>query len=267
MDPSAAHYDQFFGPLYFEPYALEVIKRIDPAPVAMVLEIAAGTGRVTRHIRERISPSAKLIASDISEDMLAIAQKKLGHLAIDWQNIDAQELPFADNSIDRLGAGVVQLGLDGSKLDPDEQLDNFIPTNMTSAILPDAKIGAYYSNNRWYAGLSVDNLIVRFFDKKNEQNYLIPAPNAHFYLTAGMLIPLSEDIQLKPSFLIKDYKGGPTSLDINSFILFGEKLWVGASYRTAVSLYNKNYLQPGLNKDNSVVGIIQLFARNSLKIG
>jgi ubiquinone/menaquinone biosynthesis C-methylase UbiE len=97
---SAAHYDQFFGPLFFEPYAIEVAKRIDPVPGSIVLEIAAGTGRVTRHIRERIPPPAKLIASDISEDMLAVAKKKLSRLDIDWQNIDAQQLPFGDNSID-----------------------------------------------------------------------------------------------------------------------------------------------------------------------
>ena len=96
----AIHYDEFFGPLYFEPYAIEVAKRIDPASVEVALEIAAGTGRVTRHIRERIQPSAKLIASDISEEMLAVAKKKFGHLAIDWRKIDAQQLPFSDNSID-----------------------------------------------------------------------------------------------------------------------------------------------------------------------
>jgi ubiquinone/menaquinone biosynthesis C-methylase UbiE len=97
---SATHYDQFFGPLFFEPYAIATAKRINPATVATVLEIAAGTGRVTRHIRERIPVPAKLIASDISEEMLAVAKKKLGHLDIDWRTIDAQQLPFSDNSID-----------------------------------------------------------------------------------------------------------------------------------------------------------------------
>jgi ubiquinone/menaquinone biosynthesis C-methylase UbiE len=97
---AAFHYDHFLGPLFFEPYAIEVAKRIDPFPVSMALEIAAGTGRVTRHIRERIAASAKLIASDISEEMLAEARKKLSHLDIDWQHIDAQQLPFKDNSID-----------------------------------------------------------------------------------------------------------------------------------------------------------------------
>ena len=99
-EDSAFHYDHFLGPLFFEPYAIEIAKRIDPSPVAIALEIAAGTGRVTRHIRERIAASEKLIASDISEEMLAEAKKKLSHLDIDWQNIDAQQLPFRDNSID-----------------------------------------------------------------------------------------------------------------------------------------------------------------------
>ncbi|MCH5598567.1 class I SAM-dependent methyltransferase [Niabella ginsengisoli] len=95
-----SHYDRFFGPLFFEPYAIEVVKRIDPALVSIVLELATGTGRVTRHIRDRISTKAKLIASDISEDMLSVAKKKLRKLDIDWQHIDAQQLPFSDNSLD-----------------------------------------------------------------------------------------------------------------------------------------------------------------------
>jgi ubiquinone/menaquinone biosynthesis C-methylase UbiE len=100
MNDTAAYYDEFFGPLFFEPYAIEVANRIDPGLVSVALEIAAGTGRVTRHIRERIPASAKLIASDISDDMLGEAKKKLSHLDIEWQNIDAQQLPFSDNSID-----------------------------------------------------------------------------------------------------------------------------------------------------------------------
>jgi len=96
----ASYYDHFLGPLFFEPYAIEVAKRIDPSQVSIALEIAAGTGRVTRHIRERIATTAKLIASDLSEEMLAEAKKQLSHLAIDWQHIDAQQLPFSDNSID-----------------------------------------------------------------------------------------------------------------------------------------------------------------------
>src|SRR5688572_1796108 len=96
----AAYYDDFLGPLFFEPYAIEVAKRIDPSSVSLALEIAAGTGRVTRHLRERIPVTAKLIASDLSREMLDEAKKNLNQLDIDWQIIDAQQLPYKDNSID-----------------------------------------------------------------------------------------------------------------------------------------------------------------------
>ncbi|MGN7786492.1 class I SAM-dependent methyltransferase [Niabella sp. 22666] len=99
---AAAHYDQFFGPLYFEPYAIEVAKRIAAYPASIVLELASGTGRVTRHIREHITPSARLIASDIDEDMLTVAEQQLNHLNIDWQKINAEQLPFAEQSIDMI---------------------------------------------------------------------------------------------------------------------------------------------------------------------
>jgi len=92
------HYDQYLGPMFFEPYAIEVSNRIDISSVHTALEIACGTGRVTRHLRNVISPNAKLIASDISPDMLSIAKEKLESSDIEWQIIDAQQLPFDDNT-------------------------------------------------------------------------------------------------------------------------------------------------------------------------
>jgi len=94
------HYEEFLAPMFFEPYAIEVSKRINTSGVQTVLELACGTGRVTRHLRNVIPSDAKLIASDISPDMLAIAKEKLGSSNIDWQIIDAQELAFNDNTID-----------------------------------------------------------------------------------------------------------------------------------------------------------------------
>jgi ubiquinone/menaquinone biosynthesis C-methylase UbiE len=98
--PIPKHYDEFSGPMFFEPYAIEVSKRIDPSSVRIALELAAGTGRVTRHLRDVLPASTKLVASDISTDMLAVAKEKLKELDIDWQIINAQDLPFEDNSID-----------------------------------------------------------------------------------------------------------------------------------------------------------------------
>ena len=94
------HYDQFSGPLFFEPYAIEVSHRIDPSSVGVALELASGTGRVTRHLRAVLPSTSKLVASDISPDMLAVAKEKLNALDINWEIIDAQQLPFSDNTID-----------------------------------------------------------------------------------------------------------------------------------------------------------------------
>lgn len=99
--PTAAlHYEKYSGPVFFEPYALEVAGRIHPSSVKVALEIACGTGRVTRHLRRVLPPSSKLIATDISSDMLQVAKDELKGLPVDWQLADAQELPFEDNSID-----------------------------------------------------------------------------------------------------------------------------------------------------------------------
>ncbi len=163
-----------------------------------------------------------------------------------------------------LGLGVLQLGMNGSLLNPnDPEPDMF--TGTQSTILPDARLGVYYSDNKFYAGLSADNLIATHIDVRNKG--YIAQPKPHYYLTGGMLLNLTDDVHLKPSFLLKDDRGGPTSLDINAFLLFGEKIWLGGSYRTGVKLYDKSYLQSDLTNLNSVVAAVEFFPVSNLRLG
>jgi type IX secretion system PorP/SprF family membrane protein len=163
-----------------------------------------------------------------------------------------------------LGVGAVQLGIDGAKLNPNE-VEPDQPTGNQSTVVPDARVGAYYSDKRFYAGFSADNLIPQYM---NVGRYAyIPQPKPHYYLTAGVLVPLSEDFLLKPSVLFKDDRAGPTSLDLNAFLLLGERIWVGGSYRMGVKLYDKSYLQRDLSMQNSVVAAIEIFASDSFRIG
>lgn len=94
------HYDQYQGPMFFEEYAIEVCSRINPTVVLAALELCCGTGRVTNHLSKTLLPSAKLVASDISTEMIAVAKEKLQGTAIDWQIIDAQKIPYDANSFD-----------------------------------------------------------------------------------------------------------------------------------------------------------------------
>jgi ubiquinone/menaquinone biosynthesis C-methylase UbiE len=93
-----ANYEQYLGPLLFEPYAQDIASRISKTNVQSVLEIACGTGRVTKHLRNLIPYSAQLIATDLNPGMLEIAKNLLPNENISFQVADAQELPFADNS-------------------------------------------------------------------------------------------------------------------------------------------------------------------------
>ncbi|PWS30563.1 PorP/SprF family type IX secretion system membrane protein [Pedobacter paludis] len=163
-----------------------------------------------------------------------------------------------------LGVGIVQLGIDGALLNPNDFEVNQ-PVGMQSTIVPDARAGVYFSNDRFYAGFSADNLVSQYIDI--DRYAFIAQPKPHYYLTAGMLVPLSRDILLKPSFLLKDDRGGPTSLDLNAFFILAEKFWIGGSYRTGVKLYSKSYLQKDLSNLNSAVAAIQLFPTQNLRIG
>ncbi|MCX2453858.1 type IX secretion system membrane protein PorP/SprF [Pedobacter sp. PLR] len=163
-----------------------------------------------------------------------------------------------------IGLGFVQLGIDGSKLNPND-FEEEQPIGMQTKVIPDARVGIYYSDNKFYAGFSADNLIAQA--SKVQMDGFILQTKPHYYLTAGMLIPLSMEVQLKPSFLLKDDRGGPTSLDVNAFVLLSEKVWLGGSYRTGVKLYDKSYLQKDLSNRNSMVAAMELFPVSNLRIG
>ena len=95
-----ANYEQYLGPVLFEPYALDIMNRLPKASLNNVLEIACGTGRVTKHLLGAVSKNGKLVATDLNADMMTVAKEKADDSRIEWKTADAQELPFADNSFD-----------------------------------------------------------------------------------------------------------------------------------------------------------------------
>jgi ubiquinone/menaquinone biosynthesis C-methylase UbiE len=97
---AAQSYDQYLGPLLFEPFSMAVASVAKDTTARTVLELAAGSGRLTKHLRENLPPDAHLIATDISEDMLAIAKSKLKDEKIEFQYADIMNLPFEDKSFD-----------------------------------------------------------------------------------------------------------------------------------------------------------------------
>ena len=220
------------------------------------------------------APKSFAVAIDASANdgnvglALQIANDKLG--AQSTQSIYgnyAYRIRINDNEASRLalgfGVGVSQTAINFGLLDPNDP-EPTLPVGIQSTFVPDARVGAYFSNDKYYLGLSADNLVGQYIESKSLD---LPITKPHIYLTGGYLFPLSEDVLIKPSFLIKDDRGGPTSLDMNTFILLGQKLWVGGSYRTGIKLYNKPYLQTDLSALNAGVLGFEFFPSETLRIG
>jgi len=93
-------YDQHLGPVLFEPYAADLASRLPSRDGLRLLEIACGTGIVTRRLREALPDSATVVATDLNEGMIDYARQAVTTPGIAWQQADAQSLPFADASFD-----------------------------------------------------------------------------------------------------------------------------------------------------------------------
>jgi len=65
-----ALYDRYRGPVFFEPYARELAGRLGYIAKGSVLEIAAGTGIVTRVLAQLLPKEVTIVASDVSSAML-----------------------------------------------------------------------------------------------------------------------------------------------------------------------------------------------------
>jgi type IX secretion system PorP/SprF family membrane protein len=203
------------------------------------------------------------LAVNVLKDQLGAESTLSGYLNYSYRLkvSDVARLAFG------LGFGVSQYGIDGTKLIANHPDDTTIPTTMQSVVVPDIRAGLYYSSDRFYIGASADNLIAQYMSYTKDPTIRIPKKMPHYYLTAGTLIPVAEKILLKPSFMLKEEFNGPTNLDLNTFVLFSERLWLGASYRTGLELFKKSNLQDDLSNKDAFVALAEIYITDRLRIG
>jgi SAM-dependent methyltransferase len=93
-------YDKYFVPLVFEPYAIDLAQRLAGLSLTNVLEVAAGTGALTRQLAMRLPHSVSLVATDLSQAMLDHAAAVGTSRPVEWRQADALDLPFEPGSFD-----------------------------------------------------------------------------------------------------------------------------------------------------------------------
>jgi len=91
-----ALYDRYLGPFVFEPYAADLAARLADLRDGPLLEIAAGTGIVTRALARQLDPGIAILASDLNPAMLEFAESQGTARPVTWRQADAQALPFGD---------------------------------------------------------------------------------------------------------------------------------------------------------------------------
>lgn len=101
-------YDAYLVPLIFEPYAADIVSRLASKPLTRVLEIAAGTGVVTRAMASKLPESVSIVATDLNQPMIDRAATIGTRRAVEWRQADAMQLPFRDGTFD---AVVCQFGV------------------------------------------------------------------------------------------------------------------------------------------------------------
>ena len=103
-----ALYETYLVPLIFEEYALDLARRVAArlalggveGPPRRVLEIAAGTGVVTRALAAVLPASTEIVAIDLNPAMLEQAARVLTERPVEFRQADAMALPFPDQSFD-----------------------------------------------------------------------------------------------------------------------------------------------------------------------
>jgi SAM-dependent methyltransferase len=101
-------YETYLVPLIFEPYAADLANRLSSKSLTRVLEIAAGTGVVTRALASVLPEHVSIVATDLNQAMLDHASRVETKRTVEWRKADAMQLPLGDGTFD---AVVCQFGV------------------------------------------------------------------------------------------------------------------------------------------------------------
>ena len=112
-------------------------------------------------------------------------------------------------------------------------------TDDRGVLVPTFSAGAYYSDRRWFAGLSLPYFLRQRQGIGNER-WEMNKSVAQYQpmVTAGCLVDLDSDIKLKPSVLVRKAGSEKAQADLDLNMIWKGRFWLGAGYRTddAISL-------------------------------
>ena len=173
---------------------------------------------------------------------LSIVRDEIGPAIESNINIDySYTINTSDNAELSFGmkAGIGLLDVDFTKLNIFDPGDVF-EDNIDNKLQPQIGAGVYYNTEKFYAGLSVPNfLTTKHFDASSITNpnvETLAAERLHYFLIAGYVFDLSDNLKFKPATLAKVVSGSPLQVDVSANFLLYEKVTLGVSYRWSAAI-------------------------------
>jgi len=160
-----------------------------------------------------------------------IIQDKIGLSTSTNLNIDASY------TVPTSKYGRISFGLKGGLTFFNNNLANGITTDnevypSTEGNFPNIGFGGLYYNENFFIGLSIPNLLkstqFKTLETLNDNNGI---SNTNYFLTSGYIYNLSENLKFKPSTMVKYTPSLPVSIDINTNLIYKDKIETGLSYR------------------------------------
>tara|TARA_B100000809_G_scaffold41275_1_gene35969 strand:+ start:1959 stop:2951 length:993 start_codon:yes stop_codon:yes gene_type:complete len=140
----------------------------------------------------------------------------------------------------RLSMGA-SLGIKQFKFDPNGYQKNITDGGdqlieaAYNEVVPDLNLGAWLYNKDFYFGISAFQMLQSevSFDGVYEDthNGNFTKFDSHYYMTGGIIMPMSRELTFVPSLMLKYVSPAPPSLDLNGKLLYNDLFWGGLSYR------------------------------------
>ena len=187
------------------------------------------------------------VHSPISERLgagLSIVNDEIGNGVNQNTYIDASvsyTIPTSEFGKLSLGlkAGGHFLGIDLNQLQNYRPDLNFSDQDDSRKFSPNFGVGAYYHTNKFYAGLSVPNILeTSHFDEDESDNSFTATERMNFYFITGYVFDINPNLKFKPALLTKAVSGAPLQIDVSANFMINKGFTLGAAYRwdAAVSL-------------------------------
>lgn len=109
-------------------------------------------------------------------------------------------------------------------------LDEAVPGDIQSKLVPNFGAGIYYSGQNFYFGASLPRLLESNIDLSDGDG-TISRDVRHFYLMGGVELEVTDGLTLEPQLLLKFVAGAPLDMDLNVMGHFGDRFRTGLSFR------------------------------------